>query len=324
MRGATVTAIALALAIPYYASAQTLPAGVTERAITVPGPVPLPGTLTLPAGAGPFALVVLVHGSGPEDQDQTIGPNKMFRDVAWGLAVQGVAVLRYDKRTKVNGMWFLGKPFTVKDETMDDALSALALARQQPEINRARTFLLGHSEGGILAPRIAQQDPLLAGIIIAAGATRMRFGDQMERQYAYIQSVSGADSEATRKAIAPVLPLIARIRALTPVDSANTTLIMGAPAKYFLDLDEYDAAATMREFPKPSLVLQGSRDYQITLEQLDDWLKAVGPRADMTVKRYPGLWHLFMPGSGTPADYGVPGHVEAQVITDIAGWIKAH
>lgn len=308
------------------AAAQALPPGVTERAIVVPGPVPLPGTLTVPAGIGPFPVIVLVHGSGPGDRDETIGPNKPFRDLAWGLAERGIAVLRYDKRTRVNGMWFVGKPFTVKDEVIDDALSALVLARQQPEVNPRRSYLLGHSEGGILAPRIAKQDAALAGIIIAAGASRMRFADQMDRQYAYIQSVSGADSIATRQAIAQVLPLVAKIHAITPADSASTVLVMGAPANYYIDLDAYDAAGTMRNVRKPALVLQGLRDYQITPEQLDDWLKAVGPGPDITVKRYPLLYHLFIAGSGTPrpADYAVPGHVDTLVIDDIAAWVRAH
>jgi hypothetical protein len=84
----------------------------------------LPGTLSLPVGDGPFAAVVLVHGSGPQDRDETIGPNKPFRDLAWGLASQGIAVLRYDKRTKVYGekMREIVTTITVKEEVIDDAL----------------------------------------------------------------------------------------------------------------------------------------------------------------------------------------------------------
>src|SRR6185436_6522694 len=101
--------------------------------ITVAGPVPLPGTLTLPAGKGPFPGVILVHGSGGGDRDETLGPNKPFRDIAWGLAAQGIVVLRYDKRAKVQPMWYANRAFTVYEEVTQDALSALDLLRQQPE-----------------------------------------------------------------------------------------------------------------------------------------------------------------------------------------------
>ena len=173
-----------------------LPSGVIEREVIVPGPVPLPGTLTLPSGKGPFRGVVLVHGSGAGDRDETVGGNTPFRDIAWGLAQRGIVVLRYDKRSKVAPAWFAKAGFTVYDETIQDALGALTLLRQQPEIEATLTVVLGHSLGGMVAPRIALADSKLAGVIVMAGATRVELPAQMERQYRYIASVSGADSAA--------------------------------------------------------------------------------------------------------------------------------
>lgn len=197
----------LLLAVPLaagHAGAQSLPAGLVEREITVPGPVPLPGTLTLPAGNGPFPGVIIVQGSGGGDRDLTMGAApplseiKPYRDLAWGLAQRGIAVLRYDKRTRVAPIWFANKPFTVKDETVDDAVSALGVLRAQPEVQASRSFMIGHSLGGMLAPRIALADGKLAGIILLAGATRAELVEQVERQLAYIQSVSGADSDKVK------------------------------------------------------------------------------------------------------------------------------
>jgi len=168
-----------------------------------------------------------VHGSGAGDRDLTMGPEpplsliKPYRDLAWGLAQRGVAVLRYDKRSKVAPMWFLGKTFTVWDESVQDALAALTLLRQQPEVRAARTYLIGHSLGGMLAPRIAKADGKLAGVILMAGATRAKLVDQVEQQLAYIQSVSGADSGVVKAQRIQLEPLLARVRALTPADSAN-------------------------------------------------------------------------------------------------------
>ncbi|MEO5799050.1 MAG: alpha/beta fold hydrolase [Gemmatimonadales bacterium] len=316
----------LALCAPRL-EAQEPPTGVVERAVMIPGPVPLPGTLSIPAGKGPFPALIIVHGSGAGDRDLTIGPDKPYRDIAWGLAQQGVAVLRYDKRSKVAPMWFAGKPFTVWDETVEDAVSALTVLRAQPEVNAGRTVMIGHSLGGILAPRIAKADGKLAGIVLLAGATRASLADQVDRQLAYIASVSTGDS-VTLKAVKAqqqmLAPRLARIRALVPADSTNLQIILGAPAKYFLDLNAYDAAVAMRDVKVPLLILQGMRDYQVTPDQLADYLRALGPRDNTTVGRYDALSHLFIAGKGPPSpnDYAVPGHVDPSVIADIAAWVK--
>ncbi len=121
----------------------------------------LPGTMSIPRGDGPFAAVLLVHGSGPQDRDETIPPNKPFRDLAWGLASQGIAVLRYEKRTKAYAaqLGSVRDTITVKEEVLDDALEAVALLRERPEIDAQQIFVLGHSLGGYLAPRIGEADP---------------------------------------------------------------------------------------------------------------------------------------------------------------------
>lgn len=316
---------AVLLATPL--ASQALPTGLVERSLTIPGPVPLPAVLTLPAGKGPFRAVLIVHGSGAGDRDLTVGPVKPYRDIAWGLAQQGVAVLRFDKRAKVAPMWYAGKAFTVWDETVQDAASALALLRAQPEIDGRHVVMIGHSLGGMLAPRIATADGKLAGIVLLAGATRALLADQVERQFAYIASISQDDSTtlaAVKAQQALMAPRIARIRALTPADSADPTMILGAPAKYFLDLNAYDPAVAMRSVHLPLLILQGLRDYQVTPEQLDDYLRVLGPRENVTVGRYESLGHLFIPGVGvpSPADYAKPGHVDPSVMTDIAAWVK--
>jgi dienelactone hydrolase len=305
------------------------PNGVTERDITVPGPVPLPGTLTLPAGKGPFPSVVLVHGSGAGDRDLTMGAGpdqvKPYRDIAWGLAARGVAVLRYDKRTKVKPLWFFGRPFTVTDETIDDAVAALHLARQQPELDPTRSFFIGHSLGGMLAPRIALADGHMAGVIIMAGATREKLQEAMPRQIEYMISLGGADTVALRAQLVQLEPYLKAVRQVKPADSAKTQPLIGAPAAYYLDMNAYDPAVTMRRVPGPVLVLQGMRDYQVTPKGLDDWLKVVGPRKEMTVKRYAALNHLFIAGEGppNPSEYAKGGHVSEEMIGDVAKWIRA-
>jgi len=298
---------------------------ITTVSLTLPGPVPLPATLTLPAGGGKVPAVVIVHGSGPGDQDGTLGPNKPYVDLARGLAERGIATLRYDKRTRANPLWFLNRPFTVREETVDDAIAAAELLRGRAEIDPARIVVLGHSLGGYLAPRIASDDPTLAGIILWAGALRESLPELMVRQLNYIALVSGADSTRVRAQARQIGIMARQIRDLTPADSASPAVVMGAPPSYWLDLRGYDPVATLKGVQIPVLIQQGGMDYQVTDAMLDDFLEALGPREGLTVQRFPGLNHLFIASEGTPrpAMYAVPGKVSEDVIAAIAGWVES-
>ena len=289
----------------------------------------LPGTLTLPKGDGRFPAVILVHGSGPNDRDETIGPNKPFRDLAWGLASRGIAVLRYDKRTKVYAQKYLAeakqlKPITVREETMDDAGYALDWLRQRHEVDPKRIFLAGHSLGGTLAPRIATDHPGFAGLIILAGGTRP-LAQVMVEQIEYIAKSDGTVSEDEQQRIDLTRQQAGRVGALTEKDTTNTQPILGAPPAYWLDLRTYDAPATAAKLRLPMLILQGDRDYQATSKDLAGWRATLSNRTDVTFKTYPKLYHLFIVGEGpsTPAEYLKPGFVDEEVIRDIANWINA-
>ncbi len=293
-----------------------------EREVTLgTGDWQLPGTLTLPKGDGPFPAVVLVHGSGPNDRDETIGPNKPFKDLAWGLASQGVAVLRYDKRSKVYGQQMAAlTTLTVKEEVIDDAVTAVALLRQQPGIDPKRVFVLGHSLGGYLAPRIALAGPDIAGLIILAGATRP-LEDLILEQTEYIMSLS--ESTTHQAPIDQLKEQIALVKALKPGDEAKPA-ILGAPPAYWLDLQNYRPAELAKSVSKPMLILQGMRDYQVREADFVNWQQALSTRSDVQLKTYPNLNHLFITGDkeSTPQEYQTAGSVDQTVIDDIAAWLK--
>ncbi len=298
---------------------------LTAVELTIPGPVPLPATLTLPSGGGMVPVVVIVHGSGPGDRDGTLGPNKPYADLARGLAERGIAVLRYEKRTRAQPLWFLGKRFTVREEVLDDALAAVALVRARPEIDPTRVIVLGHSFGGFLMPRIAAEDGRLAGVIFWAGAFREQVPVLMLRQLDYIASVSGVDSIRVRAQARQIGMMGRQIAALTPADSMAEGIILGASPAYWLDLRDYDPATTLKGVTAPVLIQQGGMDYQVTSEMLEGFLAALGPREGLTVQRFPALNHLFIASEGTPrpAMYAVPGHVSDEVIAAIAVWVAA-
>jgi dienelactone hydrolase len=266
-----------------------------------------------------------VHGSGPNDRDETIGPNKPFRDLAWGLASRGIAVLRYEKRTRVYRGAFLdpAKGFTVKEESVDDALAAAALLRRNPAIAPDRVFILGHSLGGMLIPRIGLRDKDAAGFIILAGATR-KGEEAIIAQLEYIASLDGAISEAESGRLREYRKTAARIKELGPEDLGSEEVLFGAYAGYWLDLEDYDPPLSARDLERPLLILQGERDYQVTAEDYENWKRGLASTPGVTFKLYPELNHLFIAGEGkiTPAEYQRPGHVSEEVIEDIAGWIQ--
>ena len=129
-----------------------------DLALPVPSLGELPGTLTVPKGEGPFPAVILLQGSGPSDRDETIGGLKPFRDIAEGLAEQGVAVYRFDKRTYAYGAELsVKKDISLADEYLEDAVNAVQLLAKQEKIDPARIWVLGHSLGGTAVPAIARE-----------------------------------------------------------------------------------------------------------------------------------------------------------------------
>lgn len=300
--------------------------GVRVAPLEVPTPWgPLRGALTLPAGEGPFPAVVLVAGSGANDLDETIGPNKPFRDIAEGLAKAGIASLRYDKRTFDYALRAADDTtFTVDDEVTDDAVAAARLLAKQQSIDPRRVFVLGHSEGAMLAPRIARRDRRVAGIVMLAAPARQLLvvaRDQL-RELAAQHGATAAQVEAA---------LIANEAELTLLDNAHPEhppqgSFGGAPQSWWLSLHRYDQVAVAKSLKLPMLILQGGSDFQVspTLD-FDAWKRALAGRSNVTFHLYPGMSHLFRPAgkTGTVADYLQPGATSPQVIDDIAAWIKA-
>jgi len=305
------------------------PDSFTEGNVTVgSAPWTLPGTLTMPKGTGPFPGVVLITGSGPNDRDETIGVNKPLRDIAWGLATQGIAVLRYDKRTLVyaSEMAQLSN-ITVKEEVTDDAIAAISLLRSTPNIDPNRVFLIGHSLGAYLAPRIAAEVPgQLAGIAMLE-APSGPLPQLILMQTEYLASLEGNLTEQEQQQIDTIKQQVALAESpgLTPSTPASE-LPLGIPASYWLDLRTYDPLTTAASLDIPMFFSQGGRDYQVPPSELGPWETALAGKSDVTFKEYPSLDHLLFAGTGpsTPAEYAVPSHVAGEVVSDLAAWVLSH
>jgi uncharacterized protein len=301
------------------------PAGFEEHEVTLGSPpLEVAGTVSLPHQITAGPAVVLLAGSGSLDRDETIGANKPLKDIAWGLASLGVAVLRFDKVTYTHAREIRhAAQFTLSDEYLPHAVAAVELLQEHAAVDGSRVFLLGHSLGGTVAPRIAAAHPSIAGLILLAGGAQPLHW-VLVRQVRYLASLNPESDAASRPAI-EALSEKARL-----VDSPDLTaetppdqLPLGAPASYWLDLRDYDPAELAATLGRPMLILQGGRDYQVTVDDdLARWKAALDGRAGVTFRVYPALNHLFAPGRGpsSPAEYQPAQHVDAAVVADIASW----
>ncbi len=291
------------------------------------GPLAVPGTLTLPTTPRPVPALVLLGGSGPTDRDSTIARSKPFKDLAWGLASAGVAVLRFDKVTHAHPDQVRAhRDFTVVDEYLPHALAAIRLLQAHPAIAAERVFLAGHSLGGTIAPRIAAADPSVAGLVILAGGTEPLHWAAV-RQVRYLASLDPATVAAAQPTIDTMTAQAQQVDSpdLSP-DTPDDQLPFGAPAPYWLDLRQYSPVATAAGLDLPMLICQGERDYQATVaDDLSGWQTGLRARPDVTVRTYPADNHFFFPGTGlsNPAELAALQHVDPQLIEDIHDWLAA-
>ncbi|GAA3107857.1 dienelactone hydrolase [Kribbella aluminosa] len=289
------------------------PATFTERDITLDADGhTVPGTLTLPTeptGRG----VVLLTGGGPYDRDETSGPNKPMKDLAWGLATQGVAVLRFDKVTANRPEAMAAPGYTMTSEYVPHGIAAVRLLAEHVD----QVFLAGHSMGGKIAPQLAAEEPLVAGVVIMAG-------DTQPMQHAAVRVMRHL-ARANPEAVPPEAVALFERQAIaadtvTP-DTPSSDLPFGMPASFWLDQRAYDPVATAAKLDVPILVLQGGRDYQVTVaDDLPAW-RAGLPNATITVLDADN--HVFFAGTGpsTMADYQIPGNLDPAVVTAITGWL---
>lgn len=300
------------------------PAAFTEEEVAF-GEAPwiLPGTLTLPAGEGPFPAVVLVHGSGPSDRDETAYAVKPFRDLAQGLAARGIATLRFDKRTYVHSQKFGSSPAsTLQEESVDDALAAVRLLAGDERIAADQIYVLGHSQGGLALPRILDQDKegLIRGGIAMAAPNSML--DTIWAQNRILVETGQLPPEQL-EFIKPQLDML-RDPAFDPANP---------PAGYLLGTPYYwhdmvpKASELLKQQEQPVLFLQGARDFQVPVSEFESLQADLAGRTNLTFQLFPKLNHLFTEGEGELSlltEYMVPANVPEYVVQTIADWIASN
>ena len=288
---------------------------------------PLNGLLTLPdQPASPLPAVVMVHGSGPSNMDEKVMKLTPFRDLAEGLAGRGVASIRYDKRTFAHARKMAKACPTVEEETIEDALRAIALLKKDPRIDPARIFLLGHSMGAMLAPRIDAEGGDVKGLILMAG-TPYRLEEVVLRQL----KQSGGGNPVLKRIIGLEYRIFARKFAglyQMPDEEAKKKKFAGnLSLYYFKEMGRKTAADYLLESAKPALLMQGGKDFQVLAE--DDFRRfreLLAGRAGTEFKLYPQLNHLFVKAIyddilKASKEYRVERHIGEDVMSDIAAFI---
>lgn len=292
-----------------------------EKSLNING-VTLRGTLTLPKEGNNFSCVILVHGSGSTDQDETISANKPFRDMAWGLAERGIASYRYDKRGFSYPEMSEDTTLTLREETIDDAVESLKKVSEMNKIDADKIFVLGHSLGGYAMPLIAEETSDAKGYIIMAGLARS-LQEAMNDQIHYLTSLDGKITDEEKASLDFYDSEIEKFSRLKELDEKDT--IFNTYTTYWNYLENYDPIETAKGIDKNVLVLQGMRDYQVTMEDYNRWYDAFNTKENWHFRTYDTLNHLMMPGEGVPSpeEYFIKSSVDQQVIEDISTWINS-
>ena len=296
-------------------------------------PYPLKGILTLPDGDGSFPAVVFVHGSGSSNMDEKVGRLTPFRDIAEGLAARGIASIRYDKRSFAHGLkMVLDKkhPITVREETIDDALLAAALLRKDPRINPQQVFLLGHSMGAMLAPRIECSGSDFAGLILLAGTPRRLEEVLLEQTEDALADLKGIARKIGQKQLVQLRSTFAGLYDLSDEEARAKKVGGGTTLYYFKEMGQPTVAQWLASTRKPMLIMQGEKDVQVKAAvDFALYQELLGNRENVTFRLYPGLNHAFVSAiSDSIADakkeFAIERHIGEAVLDNIGNWIHAN
>lgn len=288
----------------------------TETAVVI-GEYELDGILTVPADAENPPLVILVHGSGQSDMNETVGANRPFQDIAHGLAEQGVASIRYNKRYYQRPELADGK-ITVADEVLEDAGAAVKYAAET--VKAEKIVIAGHSLGGMLAPEICRTNPQVTGMISLAGSPRTLQDIMYDQNRA---AAMGLSEEEQEQQLAAVRELLDKAR---NASAEGTEVIANCGEPYWHSLNQIHSGEIAQGLDIPMLFLQGSADFQVYADKdFARWKELLGDKENCQFKLYENLNHLFMASQGKTdaAEYEVPQKVEGAVISDMAQWIKS-
>lgn len=280
-------------------------------------PWELKGILTVPRGAATFPAVVLV---GAGDHDGTGANTKVFRDIAWGLAAEGVASLRFDQRSYAHALAAAQQAdFTIDHELVDDVLAAIRLLRQTPRIDLGRIYVWGGSHGGFAAPRIAERDPTIAGLIVSA-APSGTLHSFVPRQIHHLLGIDGEMTQSERSWLAAAEARAEVIDAWLSGQEAPFDAFVHR--SFYAHLGTYRPEVTASNLKIPLLILSVELDHIVPPEDAETWIESLRHQSNVAFRLYRGHDHALMDVRGrTESGSGAGEHASWDVIADVATWI---
>ncbi len=292
---------------------------------------PLNGLLTLPENiTEPVPAVVFVHGSGSSNMDEKVGQLTPFKDLAEGLANKGIASIRYDKRSFAHGLKMVRDKstiITVKEETIDDAILATELLKKDSRIDSHNIFIIGHSMGGMLAPRIDSEGGKYKGLIIMAGTPRKLEAVMLEQNEAVLNSTKGLVNWIVRKQVAKLSGLFSGLYELSDEEAKKKKVMGGTTLYYFKEMGEHSVADYLATTKKTMLIVQGEKDFQVSVEKdFNEYKRLLNDKTNVEFRLYENLNHAFVNYLYSDIlkakqEYNTERHIGEEVISDIADWI---
>lgn len=292
---------------------------------------PLNGLLTLPENiTEPVPAVVFVHGSGSSNMDEKVGQLTPFKDLAEGLANKGIASIRYDKRSFAHGLKMVRDKstiITVKEETIDDAILATELLKKDSRIDSRNIFIIGHSMGGMLAPRIDSEGGKYKGLIIMAGTPRKLEAVMLEQNEAVLNSTKGLVNWIVRKQVAKLSGLFSGLYELSDEEAKKKKVMGGTTLYYFKEMGEHSVADYLATTKKTMLIVQGEKDFQVSVEKdFNEYKRLLNDKTNVEFRLYENLNHAFVNYLYSDIlkakqEYNTERHIGEEVISDIADWI---
>jgi dienelactone hydrolase len=264
--------------------------------------------------------------------DEKVGKITPFKDLAEGLARQGIACIRYNKRSFSYGFKMLmnkNNIITAKEETIDDAIMAANLLKNDSRIDQDKVFIIGHSMGGMLAPRIDAAGGDFRGLIIMAGSPLPMEKIMLIQLEEQLAETKGLTKKIISKQLDKFTALFEGLYELTDEAAKATKIGNGVTLYYFKEMGQPTVEDYLNKTDKPMLIMQGEKDFQVRADRdYAAYQKILVGRSNVTFKLYTGLSHAFVPAtyediSMAKKEYSIEKHIGDDVISDIAAWIKS-